>query len=197
VVWRSFGIKDEEFDILSQCWIPKPHQWPYKQCYIAASVRCSTKPDFKLLTYILSVVKTSIHSYWISNSSSLIPNERQTTCSCFTIIHPSNIILALIIQNAEIVNKLTTTETKQTIWQNTTEDGRNLILKNIMTIVLTDDWHRIIRSLLIRFSNYHCYHLHVLYYFIPDKTMAIYQCQWINITLCTQTSSVFYRKYPL
>ena len=63
VVWRSFGIKDEEFDILSQCWIPKPHQWPYKQCYIAASVRCSTKPDFKLLTYILSVVKTSIHSY--------------------------------------------------------------------------------------------------------------------------------------
>jgi hypothetical protein len=65
VVWRSFGIKDEEFDILSQCWIPKPHQWPYKQCYIAASVRCSTKPDFKLLTYILSVVKTSIKLNWL------------------------------------------------------------------------------------------------------------------------------------
>ena len=60
----SFEIstKDEELDLPSLYWIPKLHKWPYKQCYIAGSTKCSTKPFSKLLSCILSVVKAGFHS---------------------------------------------------------------------------------------------------------------------------------------
>jgi hypothetical protein len=44
-------------------WIPKLHKCPYKQCYIAGSAKCSTKPFSKLLSCIFSVVKAGFHSY--------------------------------------------------------------------------------------------------------------------------------------
>ena len=43
--------------------IPKLHQWPFKQRYSAGSAKCSTKPLSKLLTCILSAVKTGLQSY--------------------------------------------------------------------------------------------------------------------------------------
>ena len=61
----SFGIstKDEELDLPSLYWIPKLHKCPFKQRYIAGSAKCSTKPLSKLLTCILSAVKTGLQSY--------------------------------------------------------------------------------------------------------------------------------------
>ena len=61
----SFGIsnKDEELDPPSFYWIPKLHKCPFKQSYIAGSAKCSTKPLSKLLTCILSAVKTGLQSY--------------------------------------------------------------------------------------------------------------------------------------
>jgi len=61
----SFGISpnDKELDLPSLYWIPKLHKCPFKQRYIAGSAKCSTKPLSKLLTCILSAVKTGLHSY--------------------------------------------------------------------------------------------------------------------------------------
>ena len=44
-------------------WLPKLHKSPYKQRYIAGSSRCSTKPLSKLLTKILSTVKSGLQNY--------------------------------------------------------------------------------------------------------------------------------------
>ena len=64
-VVSSFGIstKDEELDMSSLYWIPKLHKCPFKQCYISGSVKCSTKPLTKILTYILSAVENMLQSY--------------------------------------------------------------------------------------------------------------------------------------
>jgi hypothetical protein len=43
-------------------WIPKLHNCPFKQRYIDGSAKCSTKPLSKLLTCILSAVKTGIRA---------------------------------------------------------------------------------------------------------------------------------------
>jgi hypothetical protein len=61
----SFGIstKVEELDLPSLYWIPKLHRCPLKQRYFAGSANCSTKPLSKLLTCILSAVKTGLQSY--------------------------------------------------------------------------------------------------------------------------------------
>ena len=67
----SFGIstKDEELDLSSLYWIPKLHKCSFKQRYIAESAKCSTKPLSKLLTCILSAVKTGLQSYCNSSYS--------------------------------------------------------------------------------------------------------------------------------
>ena len=44
-------------------WIPKIHERPFKQRYIAGSAKFSTKPLSKLLTCILLAVKTELQSY--------------------------------------------------------------------------------------------------------------------------------------
>jgi hypothetical protein len=59
-IWIS--TKDEELDLPSLYWIPKLHKCPFKQRYIAGSAKYSTKPLSKLLTCILSVVKTELQS---------------------------------------------------------------------------------------------------------------------------------------
>jgi hypothetical protein len=61
----SIGIstKDEELDLPSLYLIPKLHKCPFKQRYIAGSAKCSKKPLSKLLTCILSAVKTGLQSY--------------------------------------------------------------------------------------------------------------------------------------
>ena len=60
-----FGIstKDEELGLPSLYWIPKLHKCPFKQRYISESAKCSTKPLSKLLTCIISAVKTGLQSY--------------------------------------------------------------------------------------------------------------------------------------
>jgi hypothetical protein len=67
----SFAIstKDEELNLPSLYWIPKLHKCPIKQRYIAGSAKCSTKPLSKLLTCILSAVKTGLQSYCDTNYS--------------------------------------------------------------------------------------------------------------------------------
>ena len=61
----SLGIstKDGELDLPSLYWISKLHKCPFKKRYIAGSAKCSTKPLSKLLTCILSAVKTWLQSY--------------------------------------------------------------------------------------------------------------------------------------
>ena len=54
---------DEELDLQSLYWIHKLHKCPCKQRYIARSAKCSTKPLSKLLTFILSAVKTGLQRY--------------------------------------------------------------------------------------------------------------------------------------
>jgi len=50
-------------------WIPKLHKCPFKQRYIAGSAKCSTKPLSKLLTCILSAVKTRLQSHCDTSDS--------------------------------------------------------------------------------------------------------------------------------
>ena len=57
---------------LSIYWVPKLHKCPYKPRYIAESVKCSTKPLFKLLTSILSAVKTGLQSYCDTSYSRVV-----------------------------------------------------------------------------------------------------------------------------
>jgi hypothetical protein len=68
----SFGIstKDGELDLPSLYWIPKLLKCPFKQHYIVGSNKCSTKPLSKLLTCILSAVKTGLQSYCDTSYSS-------------------------------------------------------------------------------------------------------------------------------
>ena len=67
----SFGVstKDEELDLPSLYWISKLHKCPFKQRYFAWSAKWSTKPLSKLLTCILSAVKTGLQSYSDTNHS--------------------------------------------------------------------------------------------------------------------------------
>ena len=60
-----FGIstKDEELNLPPLSWILKLHKCLFKQRYIPGSAKCSTKSLYKLLTYILSAVKTVLQSY--------------------------------------------------------------------------------------------------------------------------------------
>jgi hypothetical protein len=44
-------------------WIPKLHKCPFKQLYVVGSAKCSTKPLSKLLSCILSAVKTVLQNY--------------------------------------------------------------------------------------------------------------------------------------
>ena len=60
-LWNS--TKHEELDLPSLYLIPKLYKCPYKPRYIAGSAKCSTKPLSSLLTFILSAVKTGLHSY--------------------------------------------------------------------------------------------------------------------------------------
>ena len=65
-VLSSFGINTlgDEQDLPSLYWTPKLHKTPYKQRYIAGSSKCSTKPLSKLLTSLLTAVKTGLQKYW-------------------------------------------------------------------------------------------------------------------------------------
>ena len=66
--WTIIGLfyvptKDEELDLPLLYWIPNLHKCPFRQRYIAASAKCSTEPLSKLLTSILSKVKTGLRIY--------------------------------------------------------------------------------------------------------------------------------------
>ena len=70
-------IKDEQvelilFELLTYILYqlsPKLHKCPYKQRYIAGSAKCFTKHLSKLLTCILSAVKTGLQRYCTTNYS--------------------------------------------------------------------------------------------------------------------------------
>ena len=64
-VMLTFGISLPEEGIVfpKLYWIPKPHNNPYKQRYIAGSAKCSTKPLSQILTRILTAVKKDLEKY--------------------------------------------------------------------------------------------------------------------------------------
>ena len=81
-------------------WIPKLHKCPFKQHYFAGSAKCSTISLSKLLTCILSVVKTGLQSYCdtsyrrggvnqmriLKNTKDLLENiQSRTLSSCYSI----------------------------------------------------------------------------------------------------------------
>jgi hypothetical protein len=67
----SFGIstKCEGLDLPSLYWIPKLHNCPFKQRYIAGFAKCFTKHLSKLLTCIITAVKTGLQSYYDTSYS--------------------------------------------------------------------------------------------------------------------------------
>jgi hypothetical protein len=62
-VLYSFRNSTKDLNLPSLYWIPKLHKCPFKQRYIVGSAKCSTKPLSKLLTCILSAVKTWLQIY--------------------------------------------------------------------------------------------------------------------------------------
>ena len=86
-------------DSSSLYWILKLHKYSFKQHYIAWSAKCSTKPLSKLLTCVLSAVKTGLQSYcdtsysgdgvnqnWIlKNSKDLLEYIQSRPVSCNSI----------------------------------------------------------------------------------------------------------------
>ena len=73
----SFVIstKDEELDLPSLYWIPLLHTCPFKQRYIGGSAKCPTKALSKLLTSILTAVKTGLQSYCDTSFSRVDVNQ--------------------------------------------------------------------------------------------------------------------------
>ena len=65
LVLSSFGLsmKVEDCDLPLLYWIPILHKCPCKQRYIAGATKCSTKPFSKMLTSILTAVKTDLQKY--------------------------------------------------------------------------------------------------------------------------------------
>ena len=64
-VLSSFGFSliDEDCDLLLLQWILKLHKCSYKQYCIARAAKFSTNPLSKILSYILTAVKTGLHKY--------------------------------------------------------------------------------------------------------------------------------------
>ena len=59
--WIS--LPEEDIDRPKLYWIPKLHENPYKQRYIAGSAKCSTKPLCQILTRILIASKEGLQKY--------------------------------------------------------------------------------------------------------------------------------------
>jgi len=119
----SFRIstKDEELDLPSLYSIPKLHKCPFKQRYIAGSANWSTKPLSKLLTCILSAVKTGSQSYcdtsysrggvnqmWIlTNSKHMLENiQSRYLSSCNSIKTLDFSTLYTTIPHSKLKNRL-------------------------------------------------------------------------------------------
>ena len=70
--WTIIGLfyVPLEFQPKMKNWIPKLHKCPFKQRYIAGYAKCSTRPLYKLLTCILSTVKTGLQNYRDTSYSS-------------------------------------------------------------------------------------------------------------------------------
>jgi len=63
-------LKIQKLDLPQLYCISKLHTCPYKQQYIAGSAKCSMPPLSESLAYILSAVKTGLHSYCETSYSS-------------------------------------------------------------------------------------------------------------------------------
>ena len=88
-VMLTFGMSlpEKDIDLPKLYWIPKLHNNPYKQRYIAGSAKCSTKPLSQILKRILTAVKegpqkycdtayarSGIHQMWILKTPELLEN---------------------------------------------------------------------------------------------------------------------------
>ena len=62
---KSLGIElsDDDKRLTYLYWTPKLHKPPVKHCFIAGSSKCTTKQLSRLLTKILTVIKTRLENY--------------------------------------------------------------------------------------------------------------------------------------
>ena len=121
-----FGIqKNEELDLPYIYWIPKTHENPYEQRFIAGSSKCSTKPLSILLTKLLTHIeqgrqmycettysRSGVNQMWTLKNSKLIirssyiskfqPCHKSFDCSTLYTTIPLQNNLATIIRNSFI-----------------------------------------------------------------------------------------------
>ena len=103
----SFGIsnKDEVLDLPSFYWIPKLHKCTLKQRYIAGSGKFSMEHLFKLLTCILSAIKTELQI--LKNSKYLLEYIRSRPLSSCNSIKPFDFsTLYTIIPHSKLKDRL-------------------------------------------------------------------------------------------
>jgi len=62
-VLYSFGVKVQEYNLLSLYWIPKLHDRPYKKHCIVGASKCSSNPLSTLLTSTHTTAKTGLQRY--------------------------------------------------------------------------------------------------------------------------------------
>jgi len=103
------SIKDDYVDLPSLYRIPKIHKCPYKEMYIAGSVKCFTRSLSKLLTTLLSTVKDGLQTYcdtacsrngiiqmWIlKNSTDLVESLSSQSLSGITSINTFDFQLSI------------------------------------------------------------------------------------------------------
>ena len=105
-----FGIstKDQELNLSSLYWIPKSHKCHFKKLYIAGSTKCSTKPLSKLLTCILSAVKTGFQSYCDTSYSRGCVNQMWILKNSKEYIQSRSISSCISIKTFEVSTLYTT-----------------------------------------------------------------------------------------
>ena len=116
-------------DLPSLYWIPKLHKCSFKQRYIAGSAKCSTKPLSKLLTCMLSGVKTGfcdtsyprggVNQIWIlKNSKDLLEYiQSRSLSSCNSIKTFDFSTLYTTILHLKLKDKLQIKGVGQTVFQ--------------------------------------------------------------------------------
>ena len=95
-------MKGEDYDLPLLDWIPKSHKYPCKQLCIARAAKYSTKTLFKLLTFILAVVKTGQQKYHDANFS------RSGVNQMWILKHSKDLLKILFSRSPYLCNKIKT-----------------------------------------------------------------------------------------
>ena len=88
---KSLGIElsDDDKKLPYLYWTPKLHKSPVKHRFIAGSSKCTTKELSRLLTKILTVIKTGLEKYFSIKTSHTEVNNM------WIVKNPTNLLLSL------------------------------------------------------------------------------------------------------